>query len=184
MANDPLSAGMFLLSTAQAYQQRKGGEDAQETYNALAAEEYAQAEWEKRMGMEEMRDLDREGRGAEGRVIAQAGKGLRVAGSVKDQAGKVRTEVARRKHMISMRMQESIRRRHVRADQLRSAGRAARVAGQRQAVTSLLVGTAAVGMRRYKKGYWPFGKKGPVGERGTGTWQGRVPGIIEERDRR
>ena len=102
-----MELGMLTLSGLDAYQSVKGGNEAQEKYNELAAEEYRQGLYAQRQGLEQMHDLTKEGRSAEGRAIADASaSGLRVAGSTKTLTQRIRANVERRKAMVGFGVSE------------------------------------------------------------------------------
>jgi len=157
MGLDPISLGMMAFSGFKAYSSYKGGKEAQEQYNTFADEEYRQGQFEQRQTLEEMQDLNVEGRTAEGEAIAQGpGRGLAAGGSSVTQVERIRNQVARKKSMMSMGVAESMRRHAFTADRYRSAGRSAKTAGGINAFGSLLVGGGQIGERRYEKGWWPF----------------------------
>ena len=154
-----IQIGMMGLGVFDAYQQVSAGNDAQRKYNEMAAEEYRQAGYLQRESLEEQHDLTKQGRTATGDIIARAAKsGLRVSGSTKTRVQRKLADIERRKAMSGFRASEGMRRHYIRADQYRSAGRSARVTGQRRAIGSLLTSGYAVGKYRYEKGQWPFNK--------------------------
>lgn len=160
MASDPITLGILALSGYQAYTQKQAGEDADQKYKELAAEEYRQSAVEQKFAVQEMLEVDRQARSQRGKVLAAAGKaGVRASGSVLKLTDKIRVDIDRRKTLMGAKSVEMAKRHAVRADWYRSSGRSARVAGQRQAIGSLLTGTYLAASRRAEKGTWPFKEK-------------------------
>ncbi|NIQ95645.1 MAG: hypothetical protein GWN87_16655 [Desulfuromonadales bacterium] len=116
-----------------------------------AREVETQTAYQQRMALEEMKELDREGRAAEGHVRAAAGgKGLRVGGSVATVQSRIRAKVARRKALMAFEFNEQARRSKFEAGRLRYAGGQARQAGEIGAFGSLLTGGLALAERAEK----------------------------------
>ena len=153
MGFDPISMGMVGLSGFQAYQQYEAGKEAQAAYNEQAAEIGRQTAYQQRSALEEQKDLNREARSAESRVVAAAGKsGLAVGGSAVTLTQAIRAKVERRKAMIGMQFNEQARRGAFEADQLRKAGRRVKRAAGLEAANSLLTGGLMVAHRQQSLG--------------------------------
>jgi hypothetical protein len=193
MGFDPISIGLVGLGALEGYQQLAGGRDAERKYKEIADEEIRAAQVQEVIArerlMEEQKDLTIEGRQARGSIKAAAAKsGLRMGGSVGTLMASTLARVERRKMLLGkwggMEITAATRAAEVRADQYRSAGRSARVAGQRQGLTSLLTGTYSAGKRNVAKGrnWWDFssGYKSSLGSTGgmsglsgQGYWMNR-----------
>jgi len=149
MGLDPISVGLLGVSGWKAVEQYGAGKEAEKAYKAQAAEMGRQNAYTERRATDEMRELDREGRTAQGQVRAGAGKsGLRAAGSVVTLTKAIAAKVARRKNLVAGEATETIRQRNFMADQYRRAGRSARRAGRTEAFGSLLTGGLAFAQRR------------------------------------
>jgi hypothetical protein len=151
MAVDPISAGYLAASSLGAYSSWQGGREAEQAYEASAREVETQTAYQQRMALEEMKEMDREAREAEGHVRATAGgKGLRVGGSVATVQSNIRRKVAKRKAMMAFEFNEQARRSRFEAGRLRYAGSQARQAGEIGAFGSLLTGGIALAERAEK----------------------------------
>ncbi len=153
MAIDPISAGTVALSGFKAFQQYEAGKEAQAAYNEQAAEIERRMAGRQLFGLEQQKELGREGRSATSRVRAGAGgKGVTAGGSVSTQEGKIKAEVARRQSLIGTRFEEEARQGRFRIDQFRSAGRDVAKAAGLQAFASLLTGGARLARRKQRLG--------------------------------
>jgi len=138
---DLIPMGIMGVRGFQAYQQYEAGKEAKQAYYEEATELARQTAYTQRMALEEQREINREGRTAEGKAIsAAAGRGLRVGGSVVTLAQAIQAKVERRKALVGMQFQEEARRNAFRIGQYHRAGRSAKKAGGYQAVESLLTG--------------------------------------------
>ena len=148
MAVDPISVGYLAASGLGAYSSWQGGREAEAAYEASAREVETQTAYQQRMAIEEMKELDREARQAEGHVRATTGgKGIRVGGSVATVQSNIRRKVARRKALMAFQFNEQARRGRFEAGRLRYAGKQAKRAGQVEAFGSLLTGGMALAGR-------------------------------------
>jgi hypothetical protein len=143
--------GYLAASGLGAYSSWQGGREAEQAHEMQAREVEAQTAYQQRMMLEEMKELDREGREAEGHVRATAGgKGIRVGGSVATVQSNIRRKVARRKAIMGFQFSEQSRRGRFEAGRLRYAGSQARQAGEIGAFGSLLTGGLALAQRAEK----------------------------------
>lgn len=155
MGLDPISLAMMGTQTFKAYQQYEAGKEAKETYDAQAVEFERQTAYAQRMGLEEQKDLTRQGRSERSRARAAAGKsGVRVGGSVSTLTDSINRAVSRRKAMVGFQFDEKARRNTYQAGQYRKAGRTAKKAAGIEAVGSLLTGGAMVAKHQYDTGAW------------------------------
>lgn len=136
-----MMGGNLALTGYQAYQGYAAGQTAKSAYNKQANEIKIQQAVETRLGLEEMREVDREATALESQLRAGAGKaGVRVAGSVSTRGSAILRAAERRKGVLGLKLSESIRRTNVQVDRLRTRGRAESKAAGLGAVSSLLTG--------------------------------------------
>lgn len=160
MGMDPISIAMLAQSGFSAYQNYRAGDEAKQAYDEQAAEIGRQTAYGQRMALEEMKDLNDEGRARRGQIAAAAGKsGLRVAGSAATLSQAIAAKVERRKALVGFQANEMARQGAFQADQYHSAGRAAKKASRIEAVGSLLTGGLKLARRKEKTGYWFFKPK-------------------------
>lgn len=153
MGIDVTSWAMATTSAFSAWQQYEAGQAANEAYKAQAAELKARTAYEQRLALEEMKEMHREGRTAEGQVIAATAKsGLRVGGSAVTLTQAIRQKVERRKAVRSFQFQEAARQYGAEAAMLRYMGERAKFAGTVQAGRSLLSGFISLAERKEQLG--------------------------------
>jgi len=150
---------MLGVSGFNAYQKYEAGREAQDAYRQEAAELGRQTAYSQRKALEEQKELNREGRSAESRAVAAAGKsGLRVGGSVVTLTQAIAAKVERRKALIGFQFNEEARRSAFTAGQYLQAGKSARKAATIGAFGSLLTGGLTLAKRKEDMGWKTWGE--------------------------
>lgn len=154
MSADPITFGMAGLSVFNAGQSYAAGKEQQAQYAAQSAEIGMETAYAQRLALEQMKQLNQEGRTLQGEVVARAGKsGLRVGGSVSTLSQAIARKIEQRKAMLGFEFNETARRNRFEQEQLRIAGKKARRAGTIGAFGSLLTGGLDIARRKEKFGY-------------------------------
>lgn len=149
MAPDATSWGTLIGSGFKAYNQYEAGKEAEAVYKSEAVEVANQTAYEQRMALEEMKELDRQGRSQASAAIAAGGKsGLAVGGSIVTLSQSISAKVDRKKAMTALEFNERARRGAFEMEKLRYKGRSYRLAGTTEAWGSLLTGGLKLAQRK------------------------------------